>query len=445
MNPAVPNPDQPIESAQQPLPTIAPNASLRRGAIAVFLGNGVFNLCRIGVIVLLVKFAGEAVLGEFNHAVALSAPIVIALALELRSVYVADARDATPFAVYLALRTLGMCIAAGALLLWTLPYLFTGGNLALWIVLAGGCIAKVLLHQADIYWGVYQKAERLDLLAWANALRGLVMFATFAICIVIARAASTDATRDQSIAIAAAVATLIQVAGWALITLLMERRFARRYVSSSPTWTWPQLRTLALQAFPLALAVGVVSLADNVPLLLIRAQEGGRDALAYYGALLYVPMAAQFIVIQFGNAATNRLAQTFQHDIRRFRKLAALLISGSVAVGAAAVLIVWMLGDPLLRVLYSPAYVPHYASFLIIVLAQAILLPGAILGFIVTQMRMFWAQVPLQLTVLLVTVAASLWLIPGDPIRGAANALLIRAITQTTLYAAAAIVALRRA
>lgn len=444
MNPAVPNPDQPIESAQQPLPTIAPPASLRRGAIAVLLGNGVFNLCRIGVIVLLAKFAGEAVLGEFNHAVALSAPIVIALALELRSVYVADARDATPFAVYLALRTFGMCIAAAALLLWTLPYLFTGGNLALWFILAGGCIAKVLLHQADIYWGVYQKAERLDLLAWANALRGLVMFAAFATCIVVARAASTDATRDQSIAMAAAVATLIQVAGWALITLLMERRFAKRYVASPPTWTWQELRTLAFQALPLALAVGVVSLADNVPLLLIRAQEGGRDALAYYGALLYVPMAAQFIVIQFGNAATNRLAQTFQHDIRRFRKLAALLILGSVGVGATAVAIVWLLGDPLLRVLYSPAYVPHYPSFVIIVLAQAILLPGAILGFIVTQMRMFWAQVPLQLTVLLVTLAASLWLIPGDPIRGAAHALLIRAITQTTLYAAAALFALRR-
>ena len=180
LNHAVPNPDQPIESAQQPIATIAPQSSLRRGAIAVLLGNGVFNLCRIGVIVLLAKFAGEAVLGEFNHSVALSAPIVIALALELRSVFVADARESVRLGPFLALRTLGMWVAFGVLLLCTVPYLAGGGGIALWIVLAGGCVAKVLLHQADIYWGVYQKAERLDLLAWANALRGIVMFVAFA-------------------------------------------------------------------------------------------------------------------------------------------------------------------------------------------------------------------------------------------------------------------------
>lgn len=424
---------------------IAPSASsLRRGAIAVLLGNGVFNACRIGVIVLLAKFAGESVLGEFNYAMALSAPIVIFAALELRSVFVADPHDQIPFGAYLALRTIGMWVSAGVLLLATLPALLSEPGAAWWIILVGGCMAKVLLHQADIYWGVYQKRERLDLLGWSNALRGVSMLAAFGTLVPAARWLSGEAQRESAVAAAAAAATVLQFVAWWAITRLLDRRFAREQVEARPDWHAPQLGRLALMALPLAVAVGLVSLADNLPFMLIRQQDGGRSALGFFGALAYVPMAAQFIIVQIGNAATHRLAVGYHHDFPRFLRLCGLLVGGSILVGAAAFAATWLIGRQLLGVLYAPQYAEFFPAFLIIVLGQCVLLPGAILGFIVTQMRLFWGQVPLQAATLLVTAVAAFWLItPSDPIGGAAWTLLIRGVSQTLLYAGAALVAVR--
>jgi hypothetical protein len=59
-------------------------------------------------------------------------------------------------------------------------------------------------------------------------------------------------------------------------------------------------------------------------------------------------------------------------------------------------------------------------------------------------MRLFWIQVPVQIIVLASTTLAAVLLVPGDPVRGGAWTLFIRAATHATLCAVCVLVGILR-
>ncbi|MEW6251383.1 MAG: hypothetical protein AB1716_12105, partial [Planctomycetota bacterium] len=136
-------------------------------------------------------------------------------------------------------------------------------------------------------------------------------------------------------------------------------------------------------------------------------------------------------------AAANRLSQYYQRNLRAFLRLAGLLSGGAAVLGLLVLVVAVVFGRWILTVLYTPDYVQFQREFQLIVLAHALALLTNVLGAAVTQMRLFWVQVPVQLATLLATSVAAALLIPGPtPVLGGACTLLIRAAVQLTLYAA---------
>jgi O-antigen/teichoic acid export membrane protein len=427
---------------------IAAGHSLRKNALFAILGNGLLNLCRLLVVVLLAKFTTAEIQGTYTYvSIALAAPVVLFCGLELRVAFIADARDEFPFGVYRALRTLGMAVAGVMLLIIVLWSARSEANGALiWMMLAT-CAGRIVLHLAEIYWGVYQRRERLDLTAWSNTLRGLGMLAPFAILLpLFGNGDAATAPMLERLLRVAASAVSVYVVAWTAVWWFFDRRRVVGHRDVNLWWSWPAVAKVAQQTLPLGLVFLLIGLCETVTQWFIKRAAGsaGWAEVGYFGAMRVVTLGAMFLIIQISTAAGNRLAVYYQKDLGAFLRLAGKLTGVAVCIGATALLGALLFGEWFLRMLYTPEHAAHYPEFLILVLAQAIVLLAAVFGSVTTHMRQFWIQVPVQVSVLAVTVAAASLLVgPDNPVRGGAWTMLARSGTQAVLYLGCVLIGLR--
>jgi O-antigen/teichoic acid export membrane protein len=435
--------DLPGSAAGPPMPTPGSprRNSIRRNVVYAVLGNGLLNLSRLAVLALLAKLATTEIQGIYTYTtIALASPVVLFFGLELRSAFVADARGEFTFGTYRALRGLGMSLAAIVLLVIVLWQTRADANLPLiWMMLAI-CAGKIVFALAEVYWGVYQRRERLGLLAWSNALRGVTMLLPFVLLFRWLPALGVyelEPEQSGQLMRLAALAISLYVLAWVAIWQLYDRRLVVAPGDVDPRWKWPAVWKLAKQTFPLGLVFLLINLCDTVTQSLIKRAAGddGWTELGYFGSMRFVTLVAMFLIVQVNIAAGNRLAAAYQHDLRVFVRLAARIAAAALALGAAFLGVAWFHGEWFLRVVYTPAHARYYTEFLILVASQAIVLLAAVFGAVTTYMRQFWIQVPVHLSVLAITTVTAVLLVqPENPVRGGALTELVRSSAQAVLY-----------
>jgi O-antigen/teichoic acid export membrane protein len=434
-------------AAPRPAP---PRNSIRRNIVYAVLGNGLLNLCRLAVVALLAKLATTEIQGIYTYTIiALASPVILFCALELRSAFVSDARGEFSFGTYRALRTAGMGLAGAVLLVTVLWQARAHASLPLiWMMLAI-CAGKLVFMLAEIYWGVYQRRERLGLMAWSNALRGVTMLIPFVLLFRwLPGLGFYELDREDPAGLLrlAGLALTLQTLAWIAIWRLYDHRLVVRPGDMDLHWDWALVGRLARQTFPLGLVFLLINLCDTVTQWSIKRAAGDEAwvALGYFGAMRFITLVAMFLVVQVNTAAGNRLATAYQRDLRAFVRLAGKVIGVALGLGVAFLGAAWFHGEWFLRTVFTPEHARYYPEFLILVLGQAIVLLAAVFGAVTTYMRQFWIQVPVHLTVLCVTaVAATLLIQPEDPVRGGAWTELVRNLTQALLYLGCVLIGLR--
>jgi O-antigen/teichoic acid export membrane protein len=400
-------------------------------------GMGIFHAGQFFAIVLLAKFAPPEVLGQFQFSLAIAAPVLAFCSLELRGALVADAAGEFTFGAYRALRDLMITLAGAALLAVAAWQFIVERNLAYTLILIGMSGGKLVLSQAEVGWGLFQKRERLDLMARSAALRGVAMTAAFGLFVPLYSylyRRGVLASDDQ--AGGAALASLAHLLASVLLLLTFDRPRVRAYADHDPTWTWEAVGRLARQTFPLGVVLLLLHLSSSLPQLVMERQEHGREALGFFGGLVNLTLAANLLLFQAANAAANRLANLYQADLAAFLRLAAKMLGLAMCVAIAAIGATLLLGQWFLGFLYRADYAGYYPEFVIIVVAQCLALLTNVFGVLTMQMRLFWLQVPAQLIILLVTTVAALVWIPGaeNLVRGGAWTVLARSVVHFALY-----------
>ena len=415
----------------------ATTPSLRTGALHVLLGNGTFNACRLAAVILLAKFTTAETIGQFETGLAIATPVLLLFGLELRSVLVASADEHTPLAAYSWLRRIGL-LAAGTVLAGVVAWRATSESAAMLALLSGTFALRMALQAAELDWGVLQRAERLDWLGTSNALRGVLMLAAFAAF------PWFGAARGWSGTALAAAAVWTSAVAWTAIAVFLDGGRARRLAADQRPASGDDLRRTLRDCVPLTLVALLISLCDSIPRLVVRGNADGLRALGHFGAISYLPMIAHFVILQLGLASSRRLAVSYASDRPAFWRLALRLTTIAVGLAVGMFLAAFLLGELLLDVLYSREYAEHYPAFLLLVAAQCALLLASIWGYVLTQTRRFWTQVPAHLAVTAATALAAILLIPGQPVEGAAQTMLIRSGLHAAIYGAVLWMVLRR-
>ena len=396
--------------------------SLRRNFSWTFVGNVVYAASQWGMLVIIARLGTPAMVGEFALGLALTAPIVLFSNLQLRGIQANDARRRFAFNDYLTLRlittALALCVLGGLVATGN----FTGPGLLILLI----ALTKSLESVSDVYYGLLQQHERLDVVAQSLMLRGVLSLAALAAGLYL-----TTSLLWGVVAMALC---------WAAVLVLFDiPRGARVLGSGSPnSKTWPspeRLGELARLALPLGFTMLLVSLNTNVPRYFIEQYED-TYALGIFSALAYIMVAGRTVVAALGQAASPRLSSYYAAGNRRaFRALATRLLSVGVLLGAGGVAASLLAGGPLLNFVYGTDYGEHRELFVHLMVAAAFIYVGSFAGYVMTAAQRFGVQAPLAGVVVLVSCLACWLLVPRYGLTGAALATTAAAAVQFALSA----------
>lgn len=379
---------------------------------ATFAGNALFAASQWAVLSLIAKLGGNEMLGQYALAVAVATPISLFSHLNLRAVLATDVGHTHPFGDYLAVRlaTTGLGLAAIVAVALGCSYAWPAPAVILLLGLTLG-----LDNLSDIYYGLMQRRERMDQIAWSMMARGLLSMTAL------------GAVLWRTGSLLAAVGAL--AAGRLAVLLLYDRPVATRGESLARTGRRTQAGIFRL-ALPLGVVLMLASLSANLPRYAIEARLG-TAALGWFAAVASFMTVGSTVINALGQAATPRLARCFgSADRRSFARLAWRLCALACLLGAAGVAAALVIGGPVLALVYRPAYAAH-AGLLVWAMAAAVATYVAgMLGYVITAARAFAAQAPLLVVVAGASGVASWLLVPRMGLQGAVLALAAAAVTQ---------------
>ena len=405
-----------------------PNAglSLRKNFSWTFAGNLLTAGCQWGMMVALAKLGSPEKVGRFALGYAVTAPVIMFANLHLSTVLATDARRSHPFGNYLALRSTTSSLAV-LVIIGIAVFSRYSMDTALVILAIGG--AKVFEALSDIYYGLLQHHERMDRIAKSAMMKGPLSLAALGGAFYLTRSILWAAI---ALMVAFGIVLLFYDSrSTKLISKVMKHRTEssvgddtiRAYLR--PCWQFGPLCNLAGIALPLGIVMLFISLNVNIPRYFIERYLGEKD-LGIFAAMTYPMAAGSLLVSALAASAIPRLSKYFAAgNVSAFRKLLLRLVAFGGLIGALGIIVVKVAGHWILNLFYGPEYAAHNAIFMWIAAASAMHFVQWFLGDGLTAARYFKVQPLLLGMVTVITVLASLWLIPAYGLKGAAYVLLV--------------------
>lgn len=414
-------------SAVTALPGTLVPLSLRTNVCWTLAGNTVYAACQWGVLVVLARMGSEDAVGLCALALALTAPIIIASQLQLRSVQATDALRQFAFGHYLTLRivmtTLALAViaAAGA---------FSGYDARIVTVILGIGGAKAADAIGDVFLGRWQQDERMDAVAITFIASGLLTLGATALSMALTGSVAV-------VALAWAACSCVNLA-W---VVERSRRVYHLRWADAVVQDRAELVRLARLALPLGIVMMLVSVNANIPRYLVE-HYLGLSKLGVFATIAYLGVAGGAVFNAVGQAVSPRLSRAYAAGggapadvlLVRLFVLALLLGTGGIVVAFAA-------GPVLLAEIYGDAYAHAAPLLAAIMIATTLSYFASALGYALTAAREFALQAPLFVAVTAVTAGAGIVLIPQLGMVGAAWAMGVGSAFQVTASA----VLLRRA
>ena len=405
---------------------MAEPSSLRRNLLWTLTGDGTYAACQWAMLIVIAKLGTPVMVGQFALGLAITAPIIIFAGMSLRAVQATDARSEHTFGEYLALRLTTIMVALVVVASMTLGagYYRETALVILWMALAKG-----LESVSDIYYGLLQRHERMDLIATSLLIKGPLSLAVLTAGLLL--------TGGLIWSIAALAVS------WGLVLFLYDRSVGEMVLvrlgggrHARPNWKPKRLWHLANVALPLGCTVMLVSLNLNIPRYFVAYYSGERQ-LGVFAALAHLLLAGNLIMNAFGQTASARLARDWADGrLQSFRHLLLKLVLLATVLGAAGIAGALTGGPQLLALFYQPEYAAQAGVFVWLMGVAAVGYVASALGYALTAARIFWLQ-PLQLGCATAAgAAACLQLVPSHGLLGAAWAMAISLGVQLAIAAA---------
>lgn len=238
---------------------------VRRNAQWLLLGNAVYALGYWLQFMILARTGGAAAVGSYAYALALTTPPIGFASLQLRGLLATDANGAYAFREYLALRTAAIAAALMAILVIALTSARTPGVLP---VIIPVCLMRTADALSDIYYGWWQRRERMALIGLGVAISGTASVLLMGVA----------ALLGGSVSFAASGAALGSCGALAFVhfrTTAAERALPDpKPPAPFSSFSCRRLLRLAAEAAPLGVITLLGSLQTNVPLYFVRLGAG---------------------------------------------------------------------------------------------------------------------------------------------------------------------------
>ncbi len=409
---------------------ITSGARLTGNAAWSLAGTVYFTAGQIFSVVVLTKSFSSEQVGQILLAMAVITPISFLVNMELRSVYVTDTRQRVTPEACLRLR-----IFTNALLMLFLlilcGWLGSGWSLQKKAVMLLMGLVRASESWADIYFGVFQKNEKMKIWAFSRMTKVTLIFLW---ALVLPHVSSS---------------VVWFPVGWFVVVTGMawfyDRPLARRFYEpadpgSAEHWNW---RPVLKSGFVLGLFCSLSIMNHHVPQYFVAGYLGD-TFVAYLGVLLLFVNGMVNLQNSVNHAVLSRLAVYYQQNRRMFLGLVGKLMALSGSGAALGLIVVMWRGEWILATFYSEEYAKLSDLFVLVFLAGVILLLGMILGDAVVACHKFNGRLFAMIAGLVVNIAVCYLYLEDYGLAAAAWAMLCSAITVTVLCGGVLIWQLRK-
>lgn len=351
-------------------------SSLRRNFSWTFLGNGVYNACQWGLIVVLAKLGSPELVGRYSLAVAVTAPAFMLSNMSLATILTADATDRNRFGEYLGLRLVlsAMCLVAIAAAVWSGSY---GADVSAVVALV--TLAKFAESVSDVAYGLMQKHERMDLVARSMMAKGVLSLGAVA------------AVLQVTGSLALGVGALCFV--WTGLLVGYDLPRVRTWSPTRPHFGREELLRLLWLSLPLGVVAALNSLSAQIPRYAMEHWFGERE-LGIFSAIFALGMMVRMVTLALSRSALPRLSRHFARgELRQFQRLIGRLVAIGAAVGAVSVLLSLAFGRAILEFVYTHEYAERTDVLVVTVLGMALVATFNFLGSAATAAQRFRPQV----------------------------------------------------
>ncbi|WP_145301949.1 lipopolysaccharide biosynthesis protein [Crateriforma conspicua] len=402
---------------------------MRTGFQWTFIGNSVYAASQWGILAVLNKVGSTEAAGLFLLAHAIVSPAALFFNFNFRVVWVTDAAANIRFGEFVCARLVYSVLLL--VFVVAIGLIMPDANTSIVLSLVAMGIAAAGLSISDLFCGLFQKQERLDLSARTTMFRGILNFGSFA--------CTFCSTRNVVASIAAMGIARI------FLVLFHDLPLANSLFGQQRTWrpnpefglkfSWESTRTLTCIGLPLGINAIAGSLTPQIPRLILNYQNG-LEALGVFGSISQVIAIGSMVITALGTVFMPRLSKAHQKgDVKQFVYLTFWSIAVAIAIGTTAVCVSSLIGERLLRLLYTPEYSQYQSVLVICMLAATGSFAGCICGMIIASARRFSLVLVASLSQCSMALIAALLFIPRFGLHGAAYSLVVSNIIMCILYA----------
>lgn len=383
---------------------------------ALFRGNLIHALSQWLAIVMVSKFGGAELAGNYVLALATTAPIFMFFDFNLRVVRSTDHQHNENFANYIGLRLYTILFAV----LVSLAVCLLFYQSKIWIVLA--IVAyRIGESLSNLAYGGLQRAHRSDLIGRSLTGQGGLSLAMIGLVVPL--------THGNDVATACTMA-FVSIC-WALFhDYPLAWKFDDPNVPLTPSVIFAGLKDfrackrICSRAFPLGFDAGISSLGMNAPKYCIE-YFLGTESLGVFGLLSQLAYSLQKLIGAMGHAGVGLLSKHYSSGNRKqFWNLLNKMLLSSVSVGMVAVIGGTLVCPWLMRSLLGPEYGDPWLMFGLL-LASSLTGAQRIAGRATQACGAYLAYTVFDVIIFLTATAASIVLVQTGGVVGGAMALAI--------------------
>lgn len=193
----------------------------------------------------------------------------------------------------------------------------------------------------------------------------------------------------------------------------------------TPRWDARTMLKLAWFSLPLGIILTMIALTTSIPRYMVS-HYLSTTALGIFVSIAYLGMVGRSVVLVIGQSAGPRLAKYYAAgNTTAYCRLLGKMLRLVIALGAAVVLVVALLGGPILSLLYGADYTPYLDLAVYLMVAAAVTYLTGPLGIAVAAMRPFKSQMVIRGVGIVVLLALLPRFLQAHGLKGAVAAMFI--------------------
>lgn len=331
------------------------------------------SLCNAFVSVILMmiitRITGEKDGGIFALAFAAAQLMFTIGGFEMRVYQSTDVNEVFKFKHYLTSRI----ITCSIMLISTFVYTFAKGwtgTTAIVVILMS--LYKLIEALSDVFQGLFQQHERLDLAGKSLALRVITSIIAFALTLYL----------SKNLVLASLLSVIISI----ICFIIYDLRCARIFTNIEIDFNINILKKLFITCLPLFITAFLIISVYNSPKISID-KYMNYESQAYFNILFMPASVINLLNIVFRPLLTTMAIHWNNNNIKKFLSVIIFIVSGLVGLTFITIIGGYILGIPVLSIMYSCDLSMYKKELIIILIGGGFCALSNILSNIITIMR----------------------------------------------------------